>query len=95
MKEIKNIRELVTEAGKDYAERIAYRYIENKEMIEKTYAEVKADTDAFGRMLEKLGMVGKHVAVIGPTSYEYLVTYFGAASSGSVIVPIDRELPNE
>lgn len=95
MKEIKNIRELVTEAGKDYAECIAYRYIENKEMIEKTYAEVKADTDAFGRMLEKLGMVGKHVAVIGPTSYEYVVTYFGAASSGSVIVPIDRELPNE
>ena len=95
VKEIKTIYELVSEAAHDYAYHVAYRYIENKNMVEKTFADIKQDSDAFSRTLEKLNMVGKHVAVIGPTSYEYLVTYFGTASSGSVIVPIDKELPKE
>ena len=95
MKEIKNIQELVAEAAKEYSNKVAYRYIENREIIEKTYLDIKQDSNAFCWTLEKLGMIGKHVAVIGPTSYEYLVTYFGSASSGSVIVPIDKELPKE
>lgn len=95
VKEVKNIRELITEAAKAYTDGVAYRYMENREMVEKTFTQIKQDSDAFGRTLERLGMVGKHVAVIGPTSYEYLVTYFGTTSSGSVIVPIDKELPKE
>lgn len=95
MKEIKNIGELVAEAAKKYSNKIAYRYMKDKEVIEKTYLEFKRDCDAFGRIIEKLGMVGKHIAVIGPTSYEYLVTYLGTGSSGSVLVPIDKELPKE
>lgn len=93
VKEIKHIGELVTEAAKEYSDKIAYRYMKNKELVEKTYTQFKMDCDAFSRTLEALGMQGKHIAVIGPTSYEYLVTYLGTASSGSVIVPIDKELP--
>ena len=95
MKEIQTIGQLVTEASKVYADKVAYRYMKGKEQIEKTYSQLKKDCDAFGRTLEQLGMIGKHIAVIGPTSYHYLVTYLGTASSGSVIVPIDKELPKE
>ena len=95
MEEIKNITELVAKATKNYKDKVAYRYMRNRKIIEKTYKQVKKDCDAFGRTLEKLGMIGKHIAVIGPTSYEYLITYLGTVSSGSVIVPIDKELSKE
>lgn len=93
--EIKTIKDLVTRAASKYQNRIAYRYMRKKEIIEKSYEQVKKDCDAFGSTLSKLGMIGKHIAIIGPTSYEYLIAYLGAASSGSVVVPIDKELPQE
>ena len=42
-----------------------------------------------------MGEQGKHIAVIGMTSYAWLVTYFGTVNSGSVIVPLDVNLPAE
>ena len=33
--------------------------------------------------------------MIGATSYPWLVTYFGTVNSGSVIVPLDVNLPAE
>ncbi|MBQ1274289.1 MAG: long-chain fatty acid--CoA ligase, partial [Cellulosilyticum sp.] len=73
--EIKTIKDLVTRAASKYQNRIAYRYMRKKELIEKSYEQVKKDCDAFGRTLSKLGMIGKHIAIIGPTSYEYLIAY--------------------
>ena len=39
-------------------------------------------------MLESKGLSGAHVAVIGPTSYNWIVAYFGTAATGSIIVPL-------
>ena len=38
-------------------------------------------------------MLGKHIAVIGPTTYEWIISYFGAVNSGCVAVPLDASLP--
>ena len=38
-------------------------------------------------------MQGKHVAVIGATSYEWILTYLGIVNCGSVAVPLDVALP--
>lgn len=51
-----------------------------------------ADTQAFSRALDAMGLLGTHVAVVGASSYEWVVTYFGTVNSGGVIVPIDKEL---
>ena len=40
-------------------------------------------------------MLGKHVALIGPTSYEWIISYFGVVNSQSVVVPVDVQLPAE
>ena len=37
-------------------------------------------------------MLGKHVALIGPTSYEWIISYFGVVNSQSVVVPVDAQL---
>ena len=62
-------------------------------MVTKTYLDLKRDSEAFSRALEGMGMLGKHVAVIGPTTYEWIISYFGAADSGCVIVPLDAQVP--
>lgn len=48
---------------------------------------------AFSNVLKDLGLLGKHIAVIGATGYKWVLTYFGTVNSNSVIVPIDKELP--
>ena len=92
-KRYSDLKAMLNDAAKMFGERDAYRWKSGKNIVSKTYTEFKNDTMAFSNALEKLSLTGKHVAVIGPTSYEWVVTYFGTVNSNSVIVPIDKELP--
>ena len=90
-----NLKELINDTASLYSTQDAYRYKVKKEIISKTYNDLKADTMAFSRILESKGLLGKHIAVVGASSYPWVVTYFGTVNSNSVIVPIDKELPAE
>lgn len=98
------IRELLVTAEKEFNTRDAFRYKikgadesgKKETRIErKTYTELKNDSECFSAVLAELGEQGKHIAVIGPTSYSWIVAYFGIADSGSVVVPLDAQLPAE
>lgn len=95
MEKVKSIKEIVDYAAKTFGDKDAFKYKQRKDIISKSFNDIKNDSEAFSIGLEKLDMVGKHIAVIGPTSYEWLIAYLGTVNSGSVIVPIDRELPAE
>lgn len=88
-----NLKELLTDVAKLYGERDAFRYKSKKEIVSKTYNDLLSDSMAFSNVLKSLDLLGKHIAVIGATSYEWVLTYFGTVNSNSVIVPIDKELP--
>ena len=88
-----DLKAMLNDAANMFGERDAFRWKVKKNIISKTYTEFRNDTMAFSNALEKLSLTGKHIAVIGPTSYEWVVTYFGTVNSNSVIVPIDKELP--
>lgn len=90
-----DLKELIIDTAKLYGERDAYRYKKGKEIISKTYNDLRADSMSFSNVLKSLGLLGKHIAVIGATSYEWILTYLGTVNSNSVIVPIDKELPAE
>lgn len=49
----------------------------------------------FVTFLENQHLTGKHIALIGDNSSQWLQNYFGTICSGSVIVPMDKELDNE
>lgn len=89
---IKDLRELVDYAASRHGAGDAYRYIENRVMVSKSFLDLQRDTRAFGRGLKALGMEGKHVAVVGPTSYQWIAAYLGTTNSGGVIVPLDAQL---
>ena len=89
------IRELLVEAEKKYHAQDAFRYKvkgadENgkkaAKIESKSYTQLKDDSERFS--------AAKHIAIIGPTSYSWVVTYFGTVDSGSVAVPLDTNLPD-
>ena len=93
MKRYPNLKELVNAAAENYGTMDAYKFKRNKEIVSKSFVDLKADSQAFSNFLKAKELLGKHVAVIGLSSYEWVVTYFGTVNSNSVIVPIDKELP--
>lgn len=98
------IRDIVIEAKNAYMEKDAFRYKVKKkdeqgnkvtEIESKTYIDVKNDSERFSAMLEALGEKGNHIAIVGATSYEWIISYLGTVNSGSVAVPLDALLPDE
>lgn len=91
--DIQTLQDVVNYSVTAYGEQAAYRYKVKKEVVDKTYQDVGKDSMAVSRMLDSFGMTGKHVAIIGTTTYEWIVSFFGVTNSGSVAVPIDAQLP--
>ena len=93
--EINTLQDVIRHSMAAYAGQAAYRYKVKKEVIDRTYEEVGKDSMAVSRMVESLGMKGKHIAILGTTTYQWIVSFFGVTNSGSVAVPIDAQLPAE
>lgn len=87
------LRDIIRHGADAYGSQTAFRYKVKKEIVDRTYLDVNRDSMAVSRMLESMGMDGKHIALIGTTTYQWIVGYFGIVGSGSVAVPIDAQLP--
>ena len=91
--EVKSIKELMKYSVEQAGDKDAFRYKKGKDIINVTYNEFQNDTLALAVALNKLGVEGKHIAVIGENSYDWLTVYLTVLKSKSVLVPIDKELP--
>ncbi|MBE5939166.1 MAG: NAD-dependent epimerase/dehydratase family protein [Lachnospiraceae bacterium] len=94
-KMLKNLQEFVSEIGKVYGERDAYKYIVNDSIVSKTYKELEHDVMAMASWLVDRGFSKKHIAIIGSSSYHWVVTFLGVACSGNVVIPIDKMLTEQ
>lgn len=90
-----NLRDIIKYASDTYKNQTAFRYKAGKQLEDKTYEDVNIDSMSVSRMIESMGMEGKHIALIGNTSYSWVVSFFGITNSKSVAVPIDAQLPAE
>ena len=98
------LRQLLVQAEETFHCQDAFRYKvkvsdkEGKKQVEiqaKMYQELRQDTQKVSALLETLGERGSHIAIIGATSYSWVVSYFGIVNSGRVAVPLDALLPPE
>lgn len=87
------IKDIITYSTEKFADMTAFKYIDGKEIAEKKYSDVKNDSEAISCVLSKLNLDGKHIALIGTSSYPWIISYFGIVNSGSVAVPLDASLP--
>ena len=90
---VETLRDIVKYSAANYGNQAAYRYKVKKEIEEKTYNDINKDSMAISRMVEAFELKGKHVALLGTTSYKWIASFFGVVNSASVAVPIDVQLP--
>ena len=83
----------MSEIAKAYGKKDAYRYFVNDRVESKTFIEFERDVNAVASYFVKSGWHGKHIAIIGSTSYPWVVTFLAVACSGNVVIPIDKMLP--
>ena len=72
-----NVRELVEWASEQYHDRIAFSYREKasaKESVKISYRQFGEDVRALASAMLAMGCAGRHVALIGKLSYEWVVT---------------------
>ena len=98
------IYELLEKAAEAYGNRDAVRYKvkeagqggkKETKVEAKTYAQLWEDSRRFSAALADLGEQGKHIAIVGATSYGWITGYYGIVNGGSVAVPLDANLPAE
>lgn len=94
--EFKNIKEIIYNSAKEYAQNIAF-IIKNKKEKEATYENITykkllQDINAFGTKLYEMGFKNKRVAIVGRNRYEWVVAHLSNLLGGIVSVPLDKEL---
>lgn len=61
--------------------------------ITKTFTQLRDDCRDLGTGLIALGLRDHHCAIIGGSTYGWVISYFALMSIGAVTVPLDQELP--
>lgn len=89
------IREMVEASVAEYQGKTAVRFIYNNEIIDISFKQLLKDSEDFAKALHAKGIQGKHIAIVGENSYEWLVGYFGASFSDNVVMPLDPNLSAE
>ena len=90
--QIESLRDMIRQQVEENPNRIAFRFRQGREIVQKTILQFSEDIDAVGTWLFHEGIQNSHIALIAPNSYLWLVVYFAVISSGNVIVPIDKDL---
>ena len=94
---VNNFRELLTRSNNLYSNKIAFTYKNNPKdsvYISHTYSDVYSDVKFLGTSLLSLDLPKKRIAIIGPNSYEWCISYLAITTSGMVVVPLDKALPD-
>lgn len=96
-REITDLKEMLISSAHLYSEKDAYlvKRVKGGEYEPIKYRQVLQDVNALGTALIEMGLSGEKIAVIGENSYEWVLAYLAVTCGVGVIVPLDRELPEE
>ncbi len=93
-REFRDVRAMVEDIGDRFADKVAFRYRVNphdKEAVLVKYRELRDDVRALGTEFISRGLAGKKIVVIGKSSYQWILCYYGILAAGAVLVPLDRD----
>ncbi len=90
MREVKTLKDLVYYADERFGDESFVIEYKKKQFVEHSYADFRRDCDSLGTWINERFPDRVHAAVIGLTSYEYLVAWFGIQCGGNVSVPLDN-----
>ena len=95
---IDDMRSLVEEAAQNFPDSIAISYKDrpsDKEVKKVTFTQWRDDVRHLGTALIANGLREENIAIVGENSYGWCCSFFAVMGTGSVTVPVDKELPVE
>ncbi|QUH29847.1 AMP-dependent synthetase/ligase [Vallitalea guaymasensis] len=92
---LSSVKELMIFSAKKHGEKTVFKYKLRNKIISKTYNELLRDVKEKAQFLVSLDLPKQHIAIIGKTSYDWIVSYLSVLYAGMVAVPIDILLSTE
>lgn len=93
---LRDLSELLERGERKFGDQVVFRDLDRSRTIhDHSFRELHQDVAALGTALLDRGLSGRHVALIGDSSYGYVLCYLAAVTSGAIVVPIDRELTKD
>ncbi|NSW89218.1 MAG: AMP-binding protein [Firmicutes bacterium] len=94
---IRNLKDMINSSVDIFGEKTAF-LVKNKSGNDNnyspiTYKQFKYDLDAIGTALLNLGLKNKRIALIGENRYEWAISYLAVVNGTGVVVPLDKDLP--
>ncbi len=93
-REFSDVRQLIEWAGDTHGDKIAYSYrikAGDKDIQKVSFSRLRSDVRHLASRLRKLGCSGKHCAVVGGLSYDWVRVYYGVLCAGGILVPLDKD----
>lgn len=94
---VQNFKELLERSTKLYPDKAAFIYkVHPKDTtyVTHTYTQLNTDVKRLGTSLLSRNLSGKRIAIIAPNRYEWCVSYLAVTTSGMIVVPLDKSLPD-
>lgn len=95
IREVATLKELVDFRAAETPEKTVFAWTESGKRKEKTYGDLKREIDILEVSLGERGLRQTKAAILGENSYEWILTFFTIVCSGSIAVPLDKELSVE
>lgn len=93
--EFETVKDVVYFVQKAFADNPVFRYKEGGNIVDKSKQDFIRDLELVQNFYHIRFGKGSHIAVLGKTSYEWVVSHFAVMCSENVAVPLDKELPAE
>ena len=89
---VPTIRDMLDNSAEKFGNKSFIKYVENGKVVEKSFIQVREDSLAICRYLRNLSKEKLHIALVGKTSYEYIILATGILISGNVLIPFAPEI---
>ena len=92
-----DLKQMLESSAEIYRDKVLYHQVMkgDKEFSTVSYNEVLAHVRGLGTALIDLGLKDAHIAVIGQNCYEWVESYHAVIGGTGIVVPLDRELPQD
>ena len=89
------VQKLIRQFAEDSQYRTALTIYDGAELVNVTYAELAEEILRAAAVLKAKSITGKHIALVGANSKEWIVSFLAIAANGNVVVPINPAMPRE
>lgn len=90
-----DIPSLLEYVANKYDDKIAFKYMVNKQDVEKTYKGFQDDVIHLTKNIVQMNYNSQKISILGENSYQWILAYMAIALSNNTVVPVDKDLQME